>query len=125
MATANGTKRVWQGSNWIRKEKRLAIYMRDVWLCGYCGQDLQHHTGDDRRLRALDHITPVVLGGSNDATNLVTCCDSCNSRKAGLLVIDFCAKYGLDYAVVFARLTEVTRKPLNIKLAKDILAGKV
>jgi len=30
-----------QGMNWIRKEKRLAIYLRDGLACGYCGQSIE------------------------------------------------------------------------------------
>lgn len=31
-----------QGMNWIRKDKRLAIYMRDGMACVYCGLTLDH-----------------------------------------------------------------------------------
>ena len=64
------------GSKWIRPEKRMAIYIRDGFDCVYCrgvfplGTDL-----------TLDHITPRSLGGSTDASNLVTCCLSCNSSR--------------------------------------------
>lgn len=41
-------------------------------LCGYgCG----------RPCTALDHITPVALGGISEPGNLVPSCTSCNSRK--------------------------------------------
>ena len=64
------------GSKWIRPEKRMAIYIRDGFDCVYCrgvvplGTDL-----------TLDHITPRSLDGGNDASNLVTCCLSCNSSR--------------------------------------------
>lgn len=29
----------------------------------------------------LDHVIPRELGGSNDASNLVTCCDECNPKR--------------------------------------------
>lgn len=28
-------------SSWIRKERRLAIYIRDSFCCQYCGRDLR------------------------------------------------------------------------------------
>jgi 5-methylcytosine-specific restriction endonuclease McrA len=65
-----------QGMNWIRKEKRLAIYLRDGLACCYCGGAVE----DGAKL-TLDHIKCHDHGGSNDATNLVTCCHSCNSAR--------------------------------------------
>lgn len=62
--------------NWIRKEKRLAIYLRDGLACCYCGQGVE----DDAKL-TLDHLIPHVRGGSNTPTNLVTCCHKCNSSR--------------------------------------------
>lgn len=39
--------------------------------CFYCGKDAQTH----------DHFVPRILGGGNEAGNLVPACASCNSRK--------------------------------------------
>src|SRR5689334_1530068 len=55
---------------WIRKKKRLRIYARDKHKCVYCGAL--------ERL-SLDHYR----GRSNDASNLITACLSCNSAKQG------------------------------------------
>ena len=65
-----------QGMNWIRKEKRLAIYMRDGMACAYCGR-----TVEDGVQLSLDHITPYSHGGSNSEKNLITCCAHCNSVR--------------------------------------------
>jgi hypothetical protein len=65
-----------QGMNWIRKEKRLAIYLRDGVSCAYCGKGVE-----DGATLSLDHLTPYSKGGSNQETNLVTCCQSCNSAR--------------------------------------------
>jgi 5-methylcytosine-specific restriction endonuclease McrA len=69
-------------SNWIRKPKRLAIYHRDGCTCAYCGCDVAigAHTSQPNAA-TLDHVIPHSLGGSNEATNLVTCCARCNSRR--------------------------------------------
>ena len=73
---ANGNRKVqWQGMNWIKPAKRLAIYDRDGHRCIYCGGN-----GDDSKL-TLDHLKPVELGGTNRAANLVTACLTCNSAK--------------------------------------------
>jgi len=65
-----------QGMNWITKKKRLAIYLRDGLTCAYCGSTLE----DGAKL-SLDHLKPYSKGGSNEATNLVTCCGKCNSSR--------------------------------------------
>lgn len=66
----------WMGMNWIRQEKRLAIYLRDGCACAYCGATVE--TGVSL---TLDHIVPHVKGGSNHESNLVTCCFRCNSSR--------------------------------------------
>ena len=63
---------------WIRPEKRLAIYLRDRMTCVYCLQDL--HDADPRDI-TLDHVVCRADGGSNDATNLVTACRTCNCSR--------------------------------------------
>lgn len=70
MPGRNGT---WQGSKWIRKDLRLAIYLRDGGCCVYCGST-------DRL--TLDHVRPVNKGGGNEPANLATSCLSCNSARA-------------------------------------------
>lgn len=68
----------YQTSNWIRPDLRLAIYLRDVFQCLYCGRDL---TDADPRDISLDHVLAKKDGGSNKPANLVTCCARCNSSK--------------------------------------------
>jgi len=62
------------GMNWIRQAKRLALYMRDHFACLYCGAGIE----DEGTILTLDHVQHT---GSNDASNLVTACFSCNSAK--------------------------------------------
>jgi hypothetical protein len=103
---------------WIRVEKRLAIYLRDGFRCVYCMTDLH---GADPRDVALDHLTPKADGGTNDATNLVTACRSCNSRRQDMSVRRFC---GPETRRDIRRLTARSLKKYLI-LAKAILAGEV
>lgn len=56
----------------IPDELRQEIYERDEFTCLHCG------TGENL---SIDHIHPVVLGGTNDRENLQTLCRPCNSRK--------------------------------------------
>jgi hypothetical protein len=66
----------WQGMNWLRPAKRLAIYLRDGLACAWCGQGLESGT-----IFTLDHLKPHSKGGSNHETNLVTCCKHCNDSR--------------------------------------------
>jgi len=66
-----------QGSKWIRKDKRLAIYLRDGMACAYCGKGVE----ESGNHLTLDHLLPCAAGGGNHEGNLVTCCLSCNSRR--------------------------------------------
>ncbi len=52
---------------------RHRIYRRDGGECVYCGSTKQ---------LTLDHVIPKSKGGSNEWTNLVTCCHKCNLHKA-------------------------------------------
>jgi len=52
---------------------RHRVYRRDGGECVYCGSTKQ---------LTLDHVIPKSKGGSNEWTNLVTCCHKCNLHKA-------------------------------------------
>ena len=91
MAPRNGT---WHGSNWIRKERRLAIYARDGHRCLYCG------TGE--RL-SLDHFLPVAKGGTNCTRNLFTACVPCNSARGTKNVRTFCSNDAVYLSIINAR----------------------
>jgi hypothetical protein len=66
----------YQGMNWIRKDARLAIYLRDGMACMWCGASLE-----DGAQLSLDHVTPHSKGGKNTASNLVCSCSRCNSSR--------------------------------------------
>ncbi len=55
--------------------RRWRVYERDNHTCQTCGA-----TGKTVEL-TVDHIVPVIAGGTNDESNLQTLCRSCNSRK--------------------------------------------
>lgn len=108
--------RNWNGSKWIRPEKRLAIYLRDRFTCSYCGVDLRDKEPAEV---SLDHLKPFSKGGTNEATNLVTACRSCNCGRGD--------KPWRQYATPGAieRIQRRRRRVLNIALAKAIIAGDV
>ncbi len=76
----------WQGSKWIRPQRRRAIYSRDGFRCRYCGCDvLPANDPDRKRLHraeaTLDHKKHRSRGGDNSNRNLVTACRGCNSSR--------------------------------------------
>ncbi len=59
------------------KFSRINIYGRDKFRCQYCYEKISMANG------TFDHVVPRVLGGQTSWTNIVTACQSCNSRKGG------------------------------------------
>lgn len=106
----------YNGMNWIRQEKRIAIYIRDGWKCAYCGRCLKDAA---HRQRQIDHIFPVALGGDNSAVNLVTICDTCNLWKSDRTI----EQLQLGEAET-RRILEQAAQPLDIKRAKSLLLLK-
>jgi HNH endonuclease len=55
------------------KAQRQRIHVRDAYRCRYCGD---YESG-----LTIDHVQPLSREGSNDDSNLVTCCSKCNTAK--------------------------------------------
>jgi 5-methylcytosine-specific restriction endonuclease McrA len=106
----------WQGSKWIRADKRLAIYIRDDFRCAYCGRDLKDASPEEVN---LDHLLPRSAGGSNEASNLITACKSCNCSRQDKPWIDYATGGAIE------RIEQLRNRPLNRALAKAIIAGEV
>lgn len=104
----------WQGSKWIRQDRRLAIYLRDGMACCYCGSTVEN----DGVILSLDHITPRSQDGDNSDANLVTSCKKCNSSRGDRDIEVFChavAEY-LNHNVkgdeIIAFIRETTARPI-------------
>lgn len=113
------------GSNsWIRRDKRLAIYLRDGWRCVWCGES----GGDaDAPGMTLDHLRPRTEGGSNEADNLVTSCLACNtSRQPHGGNLDAWARAldarGLDGAELVHAALDSTARSLDRAAGRALLA---
>ncbi len=59
----------------ISKKVRFEVFKRDSFTCQYCGR-----SAPDVVLE-IDHIHPVIKGGDNNITNLITSCFDCNRGK--------------------------------------------
>lgn len=115
---ANGKRLNGKGSGWITPVRRLAIYLRDGFLCQYCGVDL--HSAN-RRDVTLDHLKPQCRGGSHETENLVTACLTCNSKRQHRPWRKFCAPGAVE------RIVRNRRKSIRRQLlfAKAIIKGHV
>ncbi len=133
------------GGGWIRPTSRLAIYLRDQFLCVWCGANLTRRPAKDV---TLDHVVPREQGGTNDARNLVTACKSCNAsrgtrdvRESALYLA--CSARGVAYddtslycteamalviagdvRATIARVTNARRRTPNRDLARAIIGGR-
>jgi 5-methylcytosine-specific restriction endonuclease McrA len=70
------SRRYKHGMNWIRQEKRLALYMRDNFSCLYCNKGIE---SDEGMRLSLDHVKHFE---GNHESNLVTACMDCNQAKS-------------------------------------------
>lgn len=81
------------------KKRRAALYARDGHRCVYCLS-----TGP----LSLDHLKPRCKGGTHYQFNLVTACQSCNSRRSNSSVRGFCIKVAQetnqDWRTVYFRV---------------------
>lgn len=70
-------------SDW--KDIRLQIAARDGLVCHYCKAAVKPKSF------TVDHLIPFAKGGTENLSNLVACCRSCNSKKGAKDYGDFTA----------------------------------
>lgn len=58
--------------NAMRRAITPVIFERDEYRCAYCGAT---------EYLTVDHVIPLSRGGTNNLSNLKTCCGHCNSSK--------------------------------------------
>jgi len=112
-----------QGSKWIRKDKRLAIYLRDGLACAYCGATVESSGAP----LSLDHLVPCSAGGGNHEGNLITACRSCNSRRQDTPLAEWLRRNNGEQtdavATFIANHTALALRPFRIE-AKAIIARR-
>jgi 5-methylcytosine-specific restriction endonuclease McrA len=108
-----------QGSKWISKAARLAIYIRDGFSCAYCGADLRDAARDEITLDHLDpRCTTLTAAERRDPRRLVTACRRCNSQRQDKPWTQYATGGAID------RIRRQVRRSLNIDLARALLAGR-
>ena len=60
------------------KEEIAELYKIQKGMCYYCGTEVSN---DKSNQYHLDHYEPIFMGGTNDITNIVLSCSSCNLAK--------------------------------------------
>lgn len=120
-------RRPGRSSKWIRREKRIAIYIRDGFRCMYCGEDLRDAKPQQM---GLDHIEPqsqckkrgkLTRAGKsmNHESNLVTACVTCNGSRQDKPLHRFAAPGAIK------RIRRNVRRKLNMDLARAMVNGEV
>ncbi|PID49573.1 MAG: HNH endonuclease [Proteobacteria bacterium] len=72
-----GSKQGLFGSKYVPPLNNPTLFRRDNHICLYCGDRFM------AKDLSRDHVRPIVLGGHDIWTNVVTACKHCNSRKGG------------------------------------------
>jgi 5-methylcytosine-specific restriction endonuclease McrA len=96
---------------WIRPARRAAIYHRDNWSCVYCGRRVTD-SAEVPVVLTLDHLLPKSLGGTNDASNLVSACRQCNCSRQDRAWTEF-APGGAQ-----RRIRRLIAKPLDLAVGR-------
>ncbi len=111
--------------NWIRREKRLALYLRDGLACCYCGEGIE----DGAKL-TLDHLTPHSRGGSNEPANLITACHRCNSARGSRGWKQFAGRvasyinHAATVEAIIGHISRTRRRPVPLAEAKEMIARR-
>jgi 5-methylcytosine-specific restriction endonuclease McrA len=66
-----------------RQVTNTFLFARDDYTCQFCGR--RERDLGFRECLTRDHIVPLSRGGTNEWTNVVTACSSCNTRKGNRL----------------------------------------
>ena len=74
------------GLSMVARRKLLKKWCRQGRACAYC----------DRLATTVDHVVPLVRGGTNFEGNLVPACRACNSGKSFRLLVEWRSRNGLQ-----------------------------
>lgn len=113
-----------QGMNWIKPDRRMALYRRDGHRCACCSA----RGGPHGYGLTVDHVEPSAGGGQNLDGNLITMCNRCNSVKQDKplkqFLKDFLGPRGHDIAAIEKKITGLLETPIDRKEGKKLLAER-
>jgi 5-methylcytosine-specific restriction endonuclease McrA len=66
-----------------RQVTNTFLFARDGYRCQFCGRSVAELK--PRVCLTRDHLTPLSRGGTNEWTNVITACSTCNTRKGNRL----------------------------------------
>lgn len=87
------------GLTTTQRRRLLQLWKRQRRTCWYCPNQVE----------SVDHLIPLVRGGTNQEGNLVPACRSCNSRKQDRLPIEF--RLGRNASSTWQPFRERARAP--------------
>ena len=127
MAARGKKSSSYQGSKWITRERRLAIYLRDGLACAYCRQGIE-----DNALLTLDHIIPYsqTATPNNTSGNLVTACRRCNSSRGERSLFDFTSavaaylNHGVTGEQILTHVRACLARDIDLQEAKNLIARR-
>jgi 5-methylcytosine-specific restriction endonuclease McrA len=111
-----------------RQVTNTFLFARDDYCCQFCGRTPVQFKY--RECLTRDHLIPLSRGGTNDWTNVVTACSTCNTRKGNQLPSE-CGMHPLrdPYEPHFVhlswavrRLTPVQSKYIRMFYGEETLA---
>ena len=115
-----GKSRTTRGS--IPKMMRTEIYLRDKFTCQFC------QNSPDKDELTIDHLIPLALGGLDEVTNYVTCCLSCNRRKADRSLEEFAREVDIkieDIPVHGDPVIDNHEMPIQIRLIRKRIFDQI
>lgn len=77
------------GRGRISRTTRRKVYERDEFTCQFCQRQYS-----PTKL-TIDHLVPLDRGGLDEITNYITCCQTCNQKKANLPLEEFSASLNI------------------------------
>ena len=114
-----GKSRTTRGS--IPKRMRTEIYLRDKFTCQFC------QISPTKDELTIDHLIPLALGGLDEVTNYVTCCLSCNKRKADRSLAEFAQELNIkieDIPIHGDPVIDNHEMPIQIRLIRKRILTK-
>ena len=81
---ARARKRQSQADGFIPSDDlKTQLAVEQKGCCALCCEPIDRDALLDAKQVQVEHLTPVSRGGTNDETNLVIACRTCNQEKAG------------------------------------------